>query len=366
MRVTCTKNQLKEILFFAERNAGKSLNMPVLQGVHIKTENNKLIITSTNLETGFEGEIAARVDQGGEIVVPVRILSQLVSGMWGERIELESVGANLNVSSERTASLVKGYPVEDFPRIPKFKPVHTFTISKTELLIGLKAVLGSASTSNMKPEIASVFFYIQNRAPLKLVATDSFRLAEATTNSQIKDTESFLLPAKSAAELLRILESVENEIGVAFDKNQVCFSTKSLNFISRLTEGTFPGYESIIPKKFNTDVLVDKGDMVDALRAASIFSGNLREVSFNVLPEENLMEIRTAYSEVGEHTSQLAARVTGEKINMNFNYNYLLDGLLNATSDKVLLRFAENNRPLLIQNPDSSAYIYLVMPMKSV
>jgi DNA polymerase-3 subunit beta len=365
MKAVCIRSQLKEILMFAERNSGRSFNMPILQGVHIKAENNLLKITATNLDTGIEAEIPAKVQKEGETVVPVKILSQLISGMREDQVTLESVNNNLNISTERVSSFIKGYPAEEFPRIPKFKPNHSFDISCGELMDGLKKVVGSASSSSMKPEIASIFFYAQNRAPLKLVATDSFRLAEKTLSYSVQDINSFLLPVKNASELSRILENNEGSVNISFDNNQISFVTNALKFVSRLTEGVFPAYESIIPKKFATDVLVNKDEVVNALRAASIFSGNLREVSINILPDDNLMEIRTQYSEIGEHTSQLSAKITGEKISVNFNYNYLLDGLLNSSSDNILLRFAESNRPLLIQNPDNSSYLYLVMPMKN-
>lgn len=367
MKVSCSKTKLKENLFFAERNSGKSFNMPILQGVRLRTGNGRLNIAATNLEAGFEAEMSAKIFKEGEVVVPVRIFSQLISGLGGETVALESVGNNLNISTERVSSLIKGYLPEEFPLIPKFKPENSFDITRDELISGLRAVVNSASVSNMKPEIASIYFYFQNRAPLKIVATDSFRLAEKTLNCPVKNSSPFLLPAPSAAELIRMAEVADGDIRVAYDKNQISFTAAEFKFTSRLTEGVFPAYESIIPKKFNTDVLVDREEMIEALRVASVFSGNLKEVNLNVLSDDNILEIRTAHSDVGEHTAQLNVKITGEKVSLNFNYHYLLDGLLNyQNKGKILLRFAEGNKPLLLQNPENTAYLYLVMPMKSV
>ncbi|MBI5045599.1 MAG: DNA polymerase III subunit beta [Candidatus Niyogibacteria bacterium] len=365
MKITCVKNPLKEVLFLAEKNAGKILNMPILNGVYLKTENNSLKVISTNLETGFEGIIPAKVQKEGEVVVPVKILAQLVGASYEDKITLESVKNNLNVSTEKVSSFIKGYPIEDFPKIPNIKSTNKFDISAKDLSNALKFVQNAASISMMKPEISSVFFNVQNKNFIKIVATDSFRLAEKTLEYAVKNADYFLIPEKSASELSRILENKEDNVQIAFDKNQIGFYGDSFKFTSRLTEGSFPSYESVIPKKFSTEVLISRNRLIDAFRSASIFTGNLNEISLHIMPEDNLLEIRTKHSDIGEHTSQVDAKIIGEKITLNFNYHYVLDGLQNMSCSDVMLRFSGENRPLLIQEPNNSQGVYLVMPMKN-
>ncbi|MEK7596032.1 MAG: DNA polymerase III subunit beta [Patescibacteria group bacterium] len=366
MKTVCFKNDLKERLFFAEKNAAKNFNMPVLSGVYLETNKNSLKIISTNLETGFEAAIPAKIYKEGRAVVPVRIMAQLIGALFDEKVTLESVGQNLNISTEKISSLIKGYPAEDFPKLPKIKNPRVFSVSSEKISQGLKWVYNAASNSDLKPEIASVFFYVQNKTPLKLVATDSFRLAEKTLDHTVKNAESFILPIKSAAEIIRLLENKEEDIQISFNDNQINFSGKDFNFISRLIEGVFPSYESIIPKKFSADALIKKDQLIDALRSASIFSGHLNEITINIVPEDGLMEIKTRSGEVGEHASRLDAKITGEKVSLNFNYRYLLDGLQNINHSEALLRFSGENRPLLIQHPGDSSSFYLVMPMKNI
>ena len=365
MKITCFKNHLKEKLLFAEKNAAKISNMPILNGVFLETDKNNLKLISTNLETGFEAVIPAKIHKEGKIIVPVRIITQLISALLDEKVTLESIGQNLSVSAEKVSSLIKGYPMEDFPKLPKIKKSSVFSVFSKELNRGLKSVYNAASNSNLKPEIASVLFYIQNKIPLKLVATDSFRLAEKTLNCAVKNAESFILPIKSAVEVVKLLENKEEDIQISFDANQINFSGKDFNFISRLIDGVFPNYESIIPKKFCAEVLIKKDQLIDAFRSASVFSGYLNEITFNIIPKDNLVEIRTQSGEIGEHTSQLNAQITGEKISLNFNYHYFLDGLQNIEHPEILLRFSGENRPLLIQHPGDSSYLYLIMPMKN-
>lgn len=366
MKIICFKNHLKEKLFFAEKNAAKISNTPALNGVYLETNKNSLKIISTNLETGLEATIPAKIFKEGRAVVPVRIMAQLISTLFDEKITLESVGHGLNISTEKISSLIKGYPTEDFPKLPKIKKSCVFAVPSEKISQGLRWVYNAASSSDLKPEIASVFFYIQNKVPLKLVATDSFRLAEKTLDYTVKNAESFILPIKSAAEIIKLLENKEENVQISFDNNQINFSGKDFNFVSRLIEGVFPSYESIIPKKFHADVLIKKDQLIDALRSASIFSGQLNEIIINIVPEDNLMEIRTQSGEIGEHTSQLDAKITGEKVSLNFNYHYLLDGLQNINHPEALLRFGGENRPLLIQHPGDSSCLYLVMPMRGV
>lgn len=366
MKVVCLKNQLKEALFFAERNSGKVSNMPILQSVYIGAGNGVIKIISTNLETGFETTIPSKIIKEGEIVVPIKVLSQLIGNFSDEKVTFEKIKNNLNVSTTSISSIIKGYPTDDFPKLPTIKDKSSFIISREDLFKGLKSVSNAVSSSNIKPEISSVFFYNQKKIPMKIVATDSFRLAEKTLKNNVNDVDSFLLPHRSAVELIRLLEYGDGDINVLFDKNQINFVSNNFKFVSRLTEGSFPGYETIIPKTSSTEVIVDKNKFTDALRAASVFSGNLNEVNLNIIVQDNLAEIRTQHSEIGEHTSQIPITVNGDNISLNFNYNYILDGLQNLTSKDITLLFSGDDKPMLMKNNNDSSYLYLVMPMRNV
>src|SRR3990167_9516281 len=168
--------------------------------------------------------------------------------------------------------------------------------------------------------------------------TDSFRLAEQRTNIQTKPFN-LLLPQKTAVEVMRIFQDLEEDVAVRFNKNQISFSSKYLCLISRLIDGKFPDYQGIIPKQFSTQAVLDKNSILGSLKAASVFSSKLSDVVIKVEPKDNIIEIKASSSETGEHKSQISSKISGDAIQATFNFRYLIDAVSHLRDDKIFLGF---------------------------
>jgi DNA polymerase-3 subunit beta len=367
MKIICLKNHLKEAIGLCERITGKNLSLPILNNILISSDNRNLKFTATNLELGIDVEMPAKIQKKGKIAVPANIINNFLINFPGdENITLESQNNNLLISTLNSSTLIKGQPTEDFPIIPILKIDNPVLIPVNDFISGLKSVWYSCSLSNIKPEISSVYLFSNKNNPLTFTATDSFRLAEKKFNDSFSDLGSLLIPFRTVAEILRIFDGREGKIKLSADKNQINIELDNIRFISRLTEGIFPDYQQIIPKKFIADVIVDKNIFTNSLKTASIFSGKLNEIAIIIGQDNNSMTIQTSSADVGEHTSKIPAKITGEELKMSFNHKYIADCLSYIPSPKILLRFVGEGKPLLITGSEDTSFQYLVMPMNTL
>ena len=365
MNVDCVKDKFYKAIILSERHISHEPHNPILQGISIEAKNNLLNIKATNLDTGFEIFIPAAVKTPGKIVIPAKSFSSLISTINGDKIKLEGKKNTLFITTDYTSTTIKGYSSDEFPPFPKITKTKSINFPHENISEYFSKVLVAASISEIKPEISSLFIQI-HKSKIKLAATDSFRLAEKVIEYKSDNAYSLLFPYKHMIELAKILEHVNEPLILDFNDTHAIFSAKSFSYITRIRDGSFPNYESIIPSSFFTEVKVKKSELTNALKLASIFSSRLKEIHFNVYPEDNIFEVTTKSSDVGEHVSHLKAGITGERLSAVFNYNYVIDGVQNISSEDILLRFNGDSKPVLIQNPYDASYIYLAMPMKNI
>ncbi|MBI2609772.1 DNA polymerase III subunit beta [Candidatus Giovannonibacteria bacterium] len=365
MKIICAKNEFQKAVNLAERSSSKNTTLPILAALLISTSKNKMHISSTNLEVGFEAQINAKIESDGEAALSAKTLSSLLGSLADGNINLEKNSANLKVSSKGSATVINCFPHEEFPVIPKIKKENHFEIPADILVKGIDRVISFTSNSNTKPELASVFFHAQSKIPLTLVTTDSFRLAEQKTSFNITPI-SLLLPQRNAQEVARIFENVAGNIDVIFNQNQISFSGGGFYFISNLTEGKFPDYQSIIPKAFSTQIVMDKNQLTSALRAAGVFSSRLSEVSISASVKGQTVEVKSSSSETGEHISVTNAKISGEDVETVFNYRYLLEALSSIGRDKVFLGMNGRDKALFLRGHEENSYLHLIMPMRGI
>jgi DNA polymerase-3 subunit beta len=370
MKVICSTKNLQQNLNLAEKITIRHPNLPILNAVLVRTKDKNLEIIATNLEIGLKTSIIAEIIKEGEIAIPAKIFLNFISSLNDEKITLENINNNLVLNTDNSSTTIKGYPVKDFPLLPKIKEKNKFTVSLNDFLVGIKSVYYSSSLSEIKPELNSILVFSFSKVPLTFVATDSFRLAEKSIPYNFSNAFQFLIPLKSAIEILRIFENQkeEEDLKVILDDNNFVLKLKTpnLEFISRLSEGKFPDYKPVVPVKFSTVVTADKSLFLKTLKSASLFSGKLSEIKMRVYSEENLLEFQTNNIDLGEHTSTLKIEAEGQDLATAFNYHYLIDCLNSINSSKIILKFGSENRPLIILGVNDASFRYLVMPMKDV
>ena len=223
-----------------------------------------------------------------------------------------------------------------------------------------------ASLSDSRPEISGILMNFEKEL-IRLAATDSFRLAEKLIyqNQKSSISQAIIIPQRTIQELIRILQELELEVEIILGSNQILFDLGNTQVISRLIDGQYPDYQQIIPKSFETQVILNRNELINNIRIASLFSGKVNNIKVSIQPKESLIEISAKDIDIGENKSQIEAKIEGKEVEATFNYRYLLDGLNNIFSDKVVLGLNSASNPVIIRPVGDTSYTYLVMPIKA-
>ncbi|PIP17308.1 MAG: DNA polymerase III subunit beta [Candidatus Portnoybacteria bacterium CG23_combo_of_CG06-09_8_20_14_all_37_13] len=367
MQIICLQEKLKQSLNITERIIGRNLTLPILNNILINVENNKLKISSTNLEIGINYWLTGKVIQGGSITVPARLISDLISNLPNKKIELKVKNNLLELKCDKFKAVLNGLSANDFPIIPKIKEKPIIKINGAILRNSLAQVVEMVSSSESRPEISGVYMKFDKNL-IKLAATDSFRLAEK--NIEIKNNQSLrgqtvIIPQRTIQEIIRILSDKESEVEIVLSTGQILFNMEDVQVISRLIEGKYPDYQQIIPSDFKTEAITNREELINNVKLASLFSGKINNVKLAVNPQKSILEITAKDIDIGENNSQIETKIIGNAIEVVFNYRYLLDGLNNIFSDKVILGFNTKTNPIVLKPIGDNSYTYLVMPINA-
>ena len=373
MKIEVLKDNLKNSLSIVEKIVSKNLSLPILDNVLINTEDNFLNLSSTNLETAINIWILAKIVKKGKVVVPAKFLSSFVSSLPNEKIILEEKNRGLYIECKNYKNNVQGFNPEEFPLIPEFKDLEYLEVDNKKLCQGLSQVADIASLSQSRPEISGIYFLFSKNL-LKIVATDSFRLAEKniTLDNSVQKDISFILPQKPAKELINILQDKEGKTKIYILPNQVMFEFPMKEFnhpevqvISRLIEGEYPNYQEIIPSKFKTQILLKRDEFLDQIKTASLFSGKLNEVKIKIEDKNKEVQIYAQDADIGQSQSSISAKIEGDPMEISFNYKFLIDGLLRMKSSEVSFEISKEEGACVLKPIGDTSYTYVVMPIKS-
>ena len=367
MHIICLQENLKQALNITEKIIGRNLTLPILNNFLLSIENNKLKISSTNLEIGINSWVAVKIQEKGNITVPARLLTDFINNLPNEKVELKVKNQQLEVRSKKFKAILKGLSADDFPIIPKIKEKPLIKVRGNILKNGLTQVVEMASLSESRPEISGIYMNF-NKNSIKLAATDSFRLAEKnieinSDNKGLKD-QSLIIPQRTAQEINRILSEEDTEVEVVLSNNQILFDFGYAQVISRLIEGQYPDYQQIIPDDFITQVVVNREELINNIKIASLFSGKINDIKISFKPKKSFLEILSKDVDIGENKSKVEAEIKGKDVEIIFNYKYLLDGLNNIFSDKVILGLNDASKPVVVRPVGDVSYTYVVMPIK--
>jgi len=362
MRISILLDKFKKGLNAVDRIVGSKNTLPILNNVLIKTEDNQVILSATDLEIGINYSLGGKIEAEGSITVPGRVLSNFVNSLNEEKISLETTNGVLFAKTDKSEANINGMSAEDFPIIPKVVGQEILEIDGNILKTALSQVVFSASYDESRPVLTGVYFII-NSGSFKLVATDSYRLAEKTINIATTNKADFIVPVKTIHELYRILSGSE-KVKIVVSENQVMFQLPDMDLTSRLIEGEYPNYEQIIPKSFKTQTKVSTGELATTIKTASFFAReNANNVKMTFHRDHILVEATS--SQLGNFKSQIPCEVSGEENEISFNAKYLLDALSGVDSPKVNLEMIGKINPGVIRPDNGSGIMYIIMPLRS-
>lgn len=361
MKFECLASPLNMALAQVSRARSKSSLNPLLQCIYLELENFHLIIRSTNLEIVCEKTITVKGFQNGSCLIHAETLIKIISLLNNKAdtvLSFEVIENLLVITNNKDILKINLFHENEFPKLPQ-KGTTVATIEKNKITSLIKDVAFSAATTDIKPDIASVFIYLKEDT-LYAVSTDSYRLAESKTSFE-GDDFSFLIPQKYISDLLSILDQEENLFEISQTENLLTFSTETLTLSVTPVLGQFPDYKQLFPKEFSTVVNVSKDEMQKTLTLSSFFTETYNTT--NITITENELVVSSKNDHIGSMTKTLQIRKTGEDIDAFYNNKYFLEAFPHLEGDEVHLSFTTKNRPLFITSNKSNSYTYLLMPV---
>ena len=369
MKTVILKNNLKNGLDGVGRAIGSNLNLPVLGGVLVKTSGSQIQISATNLELAITKNVFGKVVEEGGVVVPYSIFSSTVNNISSERINLEkSKQGNLEIKTDNYSATIQAINEKEFPIIPKIENKKDFLeIEAQALKEALSKVVVAGEESELRPEIGGVLFTGET-AELRLAATDSFRLAEAKIfGNQIKNknkkTVKATVPLKTTQELIRAVGDEGDSVKIYLENNQALFETPNTSIISRLIEGEFPDYKSIVPDGTDTNITIKREELISALKLASSFVSRTNDIKLST-KDKKIVEIYSGDNSDGENKYLIPAKIEGPAVEVVFNWKYLLDGVRTGSGKEAFLGLNGGEKPAVIKTPGDETCFYILMPIK--
>lgn len=366
MKISCTQENLSRGLGIVGHMVSARTTLPVLNNILIKTEKGRLTLSATDLEIGISTWIGSKVDKDGAITVPARLFSEYVSANTDKTINLELKDTTLHLDSEHFKANIKGIEASEFPLIPQVKEISQMEISAADLKSGINKTVFASAVDETRPVLAGVYFK-DAAGKLKMVATDSYRLAEIGINLSVKVNKeiNFIVPQRTMMEIGRLIDESLEKVEIKVGENQVQFKLGPTIVVSRLVEGSFPDYEQIIPASIKTKVELKTADFANALKMASFFA---RESANNVklvFKKPKTLNIVAVSPQMGDNISELTGVLTGDDLEIAFNAKFILDCLGAIESEEITLELAGSLSPGIIRPKKEKEYLYIIMPLRT-
>ena len=376
MKFSILKENLNSALFIVSHITGKNINLPILNNVMIEARDGNIKLISTNLEMGIIHSMRGKIERGGSFTVDSKVITDYVALLPNKRVDVEKKETSLTVECENYKTKIKGQSADEYPLIPSVDKNNYYSAGIDEFKRALTQVVFAVSTSETRLELSGVFFGFRGHK-LTLAATDSYRLSEKEVNLKTgaaNGEQNIIIPARTLLELIRILSGLKENGDVAGDDeeikfyisdNQILFTIKSTELISRLIEGQYPDYKQIIPTSAKTTALVNRAELIRAIKASSLFSKtSINDVNLDFPKGKNQLVISSASDQTGESVINLEADSRGEDNGVVINYRYFLDGLNNLDGENVKIEIIDNNTPCLLRPEKEKDYLYIIMPIK--
>jgi DNA polymerase-3 subunit beta len=375
VKVTVKQSDLTKGLSTVAHAVSSRSTLPILVNILIVTDqdNNRVKLGATNLEIGITTYIPATVDEPGSTTSPAKTLSDLVNSL--RPIELKiSVDETHTMSIEGSGvrATVRGMDASEYPQIPDATgDEEPIILDAKQLKEMVSCVAIAAATDDARPVLSGVLVET-NGEELVMAAADAFRLATMScpqpTGVELGD--SIIVPAKTMQELAKILPNEGTvQMIVTPNRSQVLFHTENVDMVSRLIEGTFPNFRSIIPRERTTRAVIETKEFAAAVKTVTPFakdSSNIARIKIDPeMGDTGTLTIEANAEDIGSNVSTIPANVDGPEQEIIFNVKYLSDVLSVISTPEVALEIINAGRPGAIKPVGGQDYTYIIMPMST-
>lgn len=362
MKFECKSGILVSVVSSVSKARSKQTSQSYLQDIYLELDNHLLTLRATNLEISCEKSVSVKGIQNGKCIIKgdtfVKIIQILQT--QDEPLICELIDGVFSITRKTGVIELKTTPYEDFPTLPQQGELIGSLPASTITTI-IRDVSFCAATTEIKPEIASVYLYTQGKDIIS-VATDSYRLAEKITTINQQLSFSILIPQKYLSEIISILSEEQGTISLYINEGILtCVSETGLTLCIHIITGQFPDYKQLFPKTFTTTVQIQKEDLYKTLTLTTYFTENYSQVK--CVFANNTLTVHSRSETIGQTTNTIPSKQEGNDIEVTYNNKYFLDVLSHLENTTINLSFTTPNRPVFISSSNNTTFTYLLMPL---
>jgi DNA polymerase III subunit beta len=361
VKFTTERDSFADAVAWVSRTVSTRPTLPVLGGALLELTGQRLRLASTDLDQTGEAVIEVRGDTDGRVVVPGRIFGDVVRNLPAGMVEVEAAEGGLSVRCGQVSHELRLLDAEDFPPLVKPSLERVATLPGEVLAAAAGQVSRAASHDEARPVLTAVLFEAGAEG-LTLAATDSYRLAvRELAWTWAHEPVTALVPARAITEAARALAG-EARVEIGLEGHQITFSGGGRQLTSRLVEGEFPKFRSLIPTGFECIATIDRQVLLDALKQVAPYGQNNNPVRLTF--DRDRLQVDGSLQDVGRGAASVEAKYEGEPLTVAFNPTYLSDGVGAVEDNEVVVEVQDGVKPALVHGKERQGFLYLLMPVR--
>jgi DNA polymerase-3 subunit beta len=364
MKIQATRQALLDALLVVSRAVSARAALQALAGILITAEETARL-RATDMELGLDVGLEAEIEGSGAVVLPGRLLVEVVRSLpdGPVTLALREAERDVEITAGSSRFHLRTLPADDFPRFPEPEgdPIELPAVALQETI---NRVARAASRDEARPVLTGVLVTTEGDQ-LTMVATDSYRLAVKRTKLEapVDNGLEANVPARALRELARLIDAVGDEaLRVWLTRNQALFRVGTVSLSSRLIDGQFPNHRQLLPESFEHEVKLPRSELLEVTRRVSQLAQ--RNAALRLSFSEGELVVSAETPDLGDAREGLPAPYTGELLEIGFNPEFVRDGLESIDADEVVLKLISPLRPGLLEPAGSDDFSYLVMPIR--
>jgi DNA polymerase III subunit beta len=363
MKFITEKSLLQEAISDVQKAITGKSTMPALQGIYLSARDGMLTLIGSDIEVSIETKIQADIIEEGEIVIDSRLFGEIIRKQPNGEIEIAQIdNNNIEIHCQKSSVQLIHMKAEDYPTLPVVEEDVVLSISQKNLKNMIKSTIFAVSQDDTRPILTGVLFEIKDKK-LNLVALDGYRVAFKSEDVDCNNNKEAVIPGKTLSEVSKILNDSDEKVQITFTKNHILFNFGNTKVISRLLEGEFIKYSSIIPQEYKLKLIVKREDILSCVERASLMAkdGNTNLVKLDV--QEDTM-IVTSNSQLGKAREEMNIILQGEGLKIAFNSKYLIDVFKIMEEEEIIMEFTSSITPCVVKNKEENNCTYLLLPVR--
>ena len=368
MKFICEREKLLKAINSVVKGVASKTTMPILEGILIQTNDNEIKLTTYDLEIGIEYIIESTIEEQGSTVVNAIMFSEIIRKLPDTEISITLNENNLLVI-ECEGSLYKLATMnpEEFPELPKINIENSIELDQKMLKSMVRKTIFAVSMEENRPVFTGCLFEIVNNK-INVVAVDGFRLAWAS-NFLEKQSNDFkaVIPGKTLNEVNKIVTDSFEPIKIGVSKNQALFQMENCKIVTRLLDGEFLNYSSVIPKNWETRIRVNRKDIQECFERISLISASIaeKEKKYPVKVKIEVGKVTiSCTNQTGDAKEEIYLETQGKELEAGFNPKYFLDALKVIDDEEIFIDFGTSVSPSVIRPIENEDYTYMILPIR--